>query len=187
MGTGKSYAAFVDEHLLVAGSLAAVLTKAKGWVDSQGGGSLLVFEDATGRQIDFDFGGTIEDVLSRALLPTPARRGRPGLGVQGREVSLLPQHWEWLRAQPAGTSATLRSLVEAEMNDASPPNAASRTRDATYQFITTMAGNRPGYEEACRALYRADRRLFNSETVNWPLPIKAHARRLAARWFKSKD
>jgi hypothetical protein len=42
----------------------------------------------------------------------PRRPGRPRLGVVAREVTLLPQHWEWLSQQPGGASLTLRKLVE---------------------------------------------------------------------------
>src|SRR5665213_1978029 len=38
--------------------------------------------------------------------------GRPKLGVQAREVTLLPRHWDWLNSQPGGASAALRKLVE---------------------------------------------------------------------------
>ena len=31
----------------------------------------------------------------------PRRRGRPKLGVVGREVTLLPRHWAWLETQRA--------------------------------------------------------------------------------------
>lgn len=42
----------------------------------------------------------------------PRRRGRPKLGVVAREVTLLPQHWDWLVAQPGGASHALRRLVD---------------------------------------------------------------------------
>ena len=75
--------------------------------------TLLIFEDQTGRQVDFDLRGSIQEILDR-ITPKPARTGpgRPRLGVTSREISLLPRHWEWLETQPNGTSATLRRLVE---------------------------------------------------------------------------
>jgi hypothetical protein len=184
---GEMYAVFGGDRLIAAGSLTAALTAAKVWLDGEEDGRVLIFEDSTGRQMDFDFRGTIDEVLARALAPQQAGRGRPRLGVQSREVSLLPKHWEWLQSQPNGISATLRSLIEAEMNEGSPLNTAHRARDAAYKFITVMAGDRAGYEEACRALYRADRRRFQSETTTWPAAVKTHARRLAALWFEIKS
>ena len=58
---------------------------------------LLAFDDETGRQIDLD--------LRPEAQPAP-RRGRPALGVEAKEVTLLPRHWEWLASQRGGASAT---------------------------------------------------------------------------------
>jgi hypothetical protein len=38
--------------------------------------------------------------------------GRPKLGVVAREVTLLPQHWEWLAKQNGGASVALRRLID---------------------------------------------------------------------------
>src|SRR6187397_668238 len=65
---------------------------------------LLAFDDETGRQIDIDLRPTAD--------PAPRGRGRPALGVEAKEVTLLPRHWEWLASQRGGASATLRKLVE---------------------------------------------------------------------------
>lgn len=43
---------------------------------------------------------------------TPRRRGRPTLGVQPIEITLLPIHLEWLSRQAGGASATVRRLIE---------------------------------------------------------------------------
>lgn len=53
-----------------------------------------------------------------------ATRGRPRLGVVGREVTLLPEHWSWLGAQPGGASIALRQLVDAARR-AEPHSAPS--------------------------------------------------------------
>ena len=57
-----------------------------------------------------------------------------------------------------------------------------RTRsaqDAAYRFMTTMAGNRPNYEDAIRALFAHDRRRFATLIADWPADIRDHAIRLA--------
>lgn len=134
--------------------------------------NILLFDDATGRQVDIDLCGVATDA--------PRGRGRPRLGVQSREVTLLPRHWDWLAVQPGGASATLRRLVEAmrkESVDMPDPRAAV---DAAYHFLTAIAGNRSGYEAAIRALYARDRQLFISLTQDWPSGIRDHARALAA-------
>ena len=51
-------------------------------------GLVLIFEDQTGRQVDFDLRGSLDEVLAKAL-PVPAKSGpgRPKLGVISREIS----------------------------------------------------------------------------------------------------
>lgn len=127
---------------------------------------LAVFSDQTGRETDLDLSGR----------PAPAPRGRPKLGVKAREVTLLPRHWDWLRSQRGGASAALRRLVEAAMaeDDPSGPNP-----DAAYRFLTAIAGDRPGYEAALRALYASDRDGFTAAMTGWPDDIRTHALTLA--------
>jgi hypothetical protein len=42
-----------------------------------------------------------------------------------------------------------------------------------------MAGDRPGYEEAMRALYADDRTRFDALTAAWPDAIRSHGTVLA--------
>jgi hypothetical protein len=46
--------------------------------------------------------------------------------------------------------------------------------------MSTMAGNRPGFEEAARALFAGQGERFDQETTSWPPDVRDHARRLAA-------
>jgi hypothetical protein len=103
--------------------------------------------------------------------------------VVAREVTLLPEHWEWLAAQPSGVSAALRRLVDAARRRAPGEERARRARDATSQFLTAMAGDRPGYEEATRALYAGDRSRFDALVRAWPKDVREHVARLAAGAF----
>lgn len=138
--------------------------------------SVLLFDDATGRQVDID--------LRAGVAPAPRGRGRPKLGVQAREITLLPRHWDWLATQPDGASATVRRLVEAARKaDAQRPSPRA-AMDAAYHFLTAMAGDRPGYEAAIRALYAKDEQLYNSLSQSWPSGIRDHARALAAPAFE---
>jgi hypothetical protein len=110
--------------------------------------------------------------------PEPSRpRGRPRLGVTAREVTLLPRHWDWLAAQPGGASAALRRLVE-EARRAPPSPAAAR--DAACTFMGQMCGDRPGYEEAVRALYRGETERFETLIADWPADVRAFLARLLA-------
>ncbi len=135
---------------------------------------LLAFDDETGKQVDLD--------LTGAAAPAPRPRGRPSLGVEAREVTLLPRHWEWLSGQPGGASVTLRKLVEAAMRAG---RGERECRDAAYRFLSVMAGDRPGFEEAARALYQGDRVRFEGHAQAWPEAIRDHARKLA--WSGDAD
>jgi hypothetical protein len=52
-------------------------------------------------------------------------------------------------------------------------------QEACYRFMHTMAGDRPGFEEAVRALYAGDRGRFERLTRIWPGDIGDHALQLA--------
>src|SRR5512140_683248 len=114
-----TYTAFAGDAAVGSGDLRTMLTAVVNRLREGERGTLLIFEDWTGRQVDFDLRGTADEILSRAEAtraadesPAAARRGRPRLGVVSREVSLLPRHWEWLEAQPNGISAAIRRLVD---------------------------------------------------------------------------
>lgn len=160
-----SYTAFVTESWLATGTKAHIIETLRGMPAVERASDILVFDDETGHQVDFDL---------RELEQTapPAKRGRPKLGVTSKEVTLLPRHWEWLARQPGGASATLRKLVEtarkAGMTDRSK-------RDAAYHFLSAMAGDYPQFEESIRALYANDRSRFETLTAKWPIAVRDHA------------
>src|SRR5580658_7240959 len=169
MNEEQTYTAFVGETKIASGPLACMLSGVKAKFDSSESTQLLIFEDQTGRQVDFDLRGTTTEVLARAV-PAPPRAGpgRPKLGVISREVSLLPRHWEWLEQQPNGASAALRRLVDQARLQEPDRQRSRRAREAVGRFLSAMAGNRPGYEEACRALYTVDRARFEKLIRKWP-------------------
>jgi hypothetical protein len=175
-----TYSAFAGDRLVAAGALEQLLRRLKAH-EAHGGAPALVFEDATGRQVDFDLRGTPDEVVARAL-PKPGP-GRPRLGVVSREVSLLPEHWEWLEAQPAGISGALRRLVDAARKRAPQEERARRAREAASRLMTALAGDRPGYEEATRALFAGDGPKFARLVQRWPKDIREHVLRLSAGAF----
>jgi hypothetical protein len=146
---------------------------------------LLIFDDTTGRTVEFDLRGSVEDVLARLQPPTTSSskpaRGRPKLGVTAREVTLLPRHWEWLASQPGGASAALRRLVDQARRDTGDADIMRQAQEATYRVMTTLAGDLPGYEEAARALFASDRVRFAELTAPWPADIGAYVRSLNAK------
>jgi hypothetical protein len=136
-------------------------------------GILRVFEDCSGRVVDLDYW----DAAASAAAQAPRRRGRPSLGVAAREVTLLPRHWEWLSRQPGGTSAAIRRLVEEASRSAPGPK---EKRDRAYRFMSDMCGDRPGYEEALRALYRGEDSKFDLLVASWPVQVRGYLKALLA-------
>jgi len=181
------YTAFEGQRRFVSGSLQEVAFAVKRRAASpasSASGPVLIFDDSSGRTIDFDLRGSDAQLLAR-LAPTdvaaqPRGRGRPKLGVLAREVTLLPRHWQWLGTQPGGASIALRRLVE----EASRANRAKddirRRQDAAYHFMAAIAGDLPGFEEAARALFAADRPRLLAEITDWPSDVREHLVALAS-------
>ncbi|HEX5182057.1 MAG TPA: DUF2239 family protein [Allosphingosinicella sp.] len=167
----ESVTAFFEDRIIARGSPRDVTHKVeRGWPNDQA--AVRVFDDATGQPVDLDLWDA-----GRAA-EAPRGRGRPRLGVVAREVTLLPRHWEWLARQPGGASAVLRRLIEEARKAIPGPRAA---RDAAYHFLTAIGGDRPGYEEAVRALYRGETERFRALIANWPADVRLYAEeRLAA-------
>jgi uncharacterized protein len=187
MNEEQTYTAFVGETKIASGPLSATLSQVKAKSGPKGSALVLIFEDQTGRQVDFDLRGTIDEVLARATPPPPRTGpGRPKLGVTSREVSLLPRHWEWLEQQPNGASAALRRLVDQARKHEPDKQRARLAMDAANRFLSAMAGNLPGYEEATRALYAGNRVGFEDLTRDWPSDIREHAQSLAKEAFRDE-
>lgn len=187
----KPCTAFEGSRRLAAGPLIEVVLAVKAASD-EAEAPILVFDDATGRAMDFDLRGSVADVVARLTRPSPPRRaapeepageprgrGRPKLGVVGREVTLLPRHWEWLATQPGGASVALRKLVDEARRTGGAKQKTREAQERAYQFMSAMAGNLPGFEEAARALFANDRARFDLQVASWPEDVRAHAIKLA--------
>jgi uncharacterized protein len=188
MNGQQTYTAFIGHQLIVSGALSTVLPVLKDLFERNDGALPLVFEDESGRQVDFDLRGTLNEVLARAL-PAPARPGpgRPKLGVVSREVTLLPRHWDWLEQQPNGASAALRRLVEQARKHEPGKQRMRQAIDATGRFMSAIAGNLPGYEEATRALYAGARPRLEGLIADWPPDVRAHIQGLVQNAFANQD
>ncbi len=181
-----SCTAFDGDRLLAAGTLVDVALAVKAALKKGADGPVLTFDDATGAVIDLDLRGSKADIVARLSPPGapepdgPRGRGRPKLGVVAREVTLLPRHWDWLAAQPGGASVALRKLVDAARR---ADDGKSRTRTAqaaAYKFMAATAGNRPGFEEATRALFAGNHDRFETLIADWPADLRDYAVRLAS-------
>jgi uncharacterized protein len=178
----RTFTVFAGDRLVASGPLPAVVRAAKSHLEAGETDSLLIFDDQTGEQVDFDLRGSVDDAIARASPPRPrAGPGRPKLGVLSREVSLLPAHWEWLDRQSASASATLRRLVEEARRREPGKQRARAARAALDRLMTALAGNRPGYEEATRALFKGDEARFLDLIRRWPPDIRSHLTRMALR------
>lgn len=172
-----TYSAFLEFRRIATGSASEVIPLLKDAPQGQ----LLVFDDATGSQVDLDMRGTAQENANRnAAAPAEVRgRGRPRLGVVAKEVTLLPRHWDWLNVQPGGASVALRRLVDEARRVRGDSDRVRAAQEAAYRFTSAIAGNLPGFEEATRALFAYDRRRFGELISAWPADVRDYAIQLA--------
>jgi uncharacterized protein len=191
----RTCTAFEGCRCLASGTLTEVARKVKEALGNEEQHSILIF-DENAELIEVDFRGTIDDVLQRLEkangaagtspeLEKNAQRGpgRPRLGVVCREVSLLPRHWEWLNSQPGGASVALRRLVEEARVFHRNRDKVRRAQEVTYRFMTAVAGDMPGYEEALRALFAGNAERLDSFTAEWPDDIGNHIQKISGPAF----
>lgn len=173
------HTAFCGWQIVARGALADVARAVRTFPETGTSDPILVFDDITGRVVDLP--PEIEpDVPPEPARPAAAgRRGRPKLGVVPREITLLPRHWDWLAAQPGGASATLRRLVDEARKADGGATEARQAREAAYRFMSAIAGDLPGFEEASRALFADDLAGFVKRIREWPEDVAAYAVRLA--------
>lgn len=184
MSDAGIFTAFDGHRRVAAGSIEGV---ARALAEHSGLTPILIFDDATGRQIELDlrYGAThaVDEYRARTASPEvpPPRpgRGRPKLGVVAREVTLLPRHWDWLAAQSGGASAALRRLVEDARRVGEAPDRARRALEAAYRVMSALAGDLPGFEEASRALFAGDAGRLGALTADWPADVRDFVLRLA--------
>jgi hypothetical protein len=186
--------AFQGARRVASGGLRQVALAVKEVLDNDQGAAVLIFDDITSRLIEVDFRGDTDEVLNRlaqsqengvSAVPSTLTRGvpqgpgRPKLGVVAREVTLLPRHWDWLNLQPGGASVALRKLVEEARKANSGRDRVRQSQEICYRFMSAMAGDRPGFEEATRALFAGNRERFEAQVQFWPEDIRDHAKKLA--------
>lgn len=204
-----SYTAFSGHRRIASGPLQAVALVVKQSTETGAAGPVLLFDNATGRSVDIDTRGSEDEVVTRlsqrattsvlaeagrferpqqpapdpvgtgARVSEPRGRGRPKLGVVPREVTLLPRHWEWLATQPGGASVALRKLVEEARRTHAEKDRRSKAQERAYHFMSAMAGDMPGFEEATRALFANDQQRFRELVAAWPDDVRDHAIALA--------
>jgi hypothetical protein len=194
--TERRCTAFVGVRRVAAGPLEHVALAVKSVIDDGELAPILIFDDATASPVDIDFRGTEGDVrayVHRTFVSAPKLKaepavspekprgpGRPRLGVVAREVTLLPRHWDWLGIQPGGASAALRRLVDEARRANVEKDRVRLSQEAACRFMTAVAGNLPGYEDATRALFAGHALPFDDLIAAWPGDVRDYARTLAA-------
>ncbi|MFB3304643.1 DUF2239 family protein [Pseudomonas sp. AMR01] len=178
--------AFVGHQRVVAGSYADVFEQLSDL--GLAAGSFLVFDDATGTQVDYPWpaGYAPEQPAQEdtdAEPPASPCVGRPKLGVVAREVTLLPRHWEWLGQQHGGASAALRRLVDEARTDHASRDQMRQAKDASYRFMSAIGGDLPGFEDASRALFADDAANFSSKIAQWPNDVQTYLAWLSRNAF----
>jgi len=191
---GTSYIAFEGDRRIGSGSLHDVARAARETLDRHPQASILVFDGYSSAPVEIDFRGSVTDVLARippatvqladeAVAP-PRGPGRPRLGVVAREITLLPRHWDWLAQQKGGASVAIRRLVDEARRVNESGDRIRLAQEAAYRFMSVMAGNRPHYEDAIRALFAGDSRRFENLISEWPVNVRDHTAKLAERAFR---
>ncbi|MEO8154375.1 MAG: DUF2239 family protein [Rhizobacter sp.] len=189
-----TFTVFDGAQRIASGPLAEVALAAKRAIEADATGPVLIFDDASGKLFDLSTRGSDDAVLLRAAQrlhgpgePTaepatdePRGRGRPKLGVTAREVTLLPRHWDWLATQPGGASVALRKLVEAARRQPTDHDLRRQARERAYHFMSALAGNLPGFEEATRALFADNTTRLRKLTSAWPRDVREHLFALAS-------
>ena len=192
-----AYVAFEGDRRIASGELRDVARAARQMLDRRKDASIQVFDGRTSGPVDLDLRGSVDDVLARlpamraasvttedANAPTARGPGRPKLGVVAREVTLLPRHWDWLSQQKGGASVAIRKLVEDARRASEDRDRVRLAQDSAYRFMSVMAGNRPHFEEAIRALFANDASRFSDLIAQWPADVRDHTARLAEQAFR---
>jgi hypothetical protein len=192
-----SHLAFAGDEIIARGELPDVALAVHRALRSGEQRSVIVLESATSQVVDLDLRGSDQDIVQRLgpaadCTPTesPNRApgpGRPRLGIVSREVSLLPRHWDWLKSQRGGASATLRRLVDEARNQSRGRDETSRLQEAIDRYLRVMAGDRPNYEEALRAFYAHRDADLRDLVAAWPADVRSHLYVLLQRYREARS
>lgn len=185
---------FSGSKLIAEGDLLSVALASKKAMDDGTSETLLIFDDES-KLVEIDFRGTLDTVAERIRSgqneiseksfdesAEKVKPGRPKLGVVAREVTLLPRHWDWLNAQPGGASVTLRKLVDGARKE-NGGESIKKKQEIAYRFMSAMAGDEVGFENAARALFAKDAKSFDLATKTWPTDVASHAQKLTRDVF----
>lgn len=170
----EDYSLFVGYSSIKRGSLSELVEFAKALHETGEKKRIAFYSNTTGEAVPIDLSGAIEKILAH-LAPPPKKqsRGRPKLGVESKEITLLPKHWNWLAKQPSGASATLRRLVDSALKADSHEGMKQLKIEAAHRFLWDIAGDQEGFEEVTRVLFAKNdlaqkKKELKELTSTWP-------------------
>lgn len=183
--------AFSGTLRIASGELRHVAMKAKQAFDAHPERALRVFDDADGSRIELPLELAPAELLQWLSQPQlgdggPKQRRRPGrprLGVVAREITLLPEHWDWLSAQPGGASVALRRLLDEARKVNADADRRRAAQESAYRFLQAMAAAGLPFEDTVRALFAGDGNQFQALLARWPDDVREHAEWLATDAF----
>lgn len=178
-----TYCAFDGQKFLQRGDKVTVLRHLKDCLEHHASAdTLLVLNEQTAQPLEI--AGNITNIAEMLEAQNQegittqdeatSRRGRPHLGVKAREITLLPRHWEWLKAQPKSASATLRLLVEQAIKNEPQQARVKREIASLDKIMMLVAGDAPHYEEVSRALYAQDKAGLEQHMLEWHESTRAY-------------
>ncbi|MCH4247422.1 MAG: DUF2239 family protein [Acinetobacter populi] len=178
------FTAFQTKQIFAQGELIDIIEK---MIDEQiltAHAMLFIFDNYLGKPIDLDLSGSPEQVRARYTTKNiEIKVGRPKLGVKAKEITLLQRQWDWLSSQSGNISATLRKLIDKEMNDPHSETNIQLRKQAVDRFMSNMLGDSGVYEEASRALYRDQAQIFYQLIEQAPIDIQQHIHALSKYAF----
>jgi len=78
----------------------------------------------------------------------------------------------------------LRRLVEDARRNGEDRDRVRRAQDAAYRFMSAMAGDKPHYEDAVRALFADEAARFEELIATWPADVRDYTLALAESAFR---
>ena len=87
-------------------------------------------------------------------------------------------------SQPGGASVALRKLVDEARRLNSDRDKLRYSKEVLYRFMSAMAGDLAGFEEATRSLFAGNQAKFNEITASWPIDIRVHVHQLSNNAFR---
>ncbi|MGE4336324.1 MAG: DUF2239 family protein [Pigmentiphaga sp.] len=195
--------AFDRQHLVSRGPLRQVIDDLERYLVREPDARPLLFDDASGRLIawppsvaaqdDENGGGQAtwpegddpDRLAGRTAAELPQeepaagrRSGRPRLGVLAREVTLLPEQWNWLAAQPGGASAALRRLVDGAWQEEQHRDRRQRASAVAFHCLGVLGEGLAATDEALVAIHAGEMARFDQLTAEWPPDVRHYVRDL---------